>query len=594
MCAGITWQPEAGNLHVAQMNAAQRHRGPDGAVVVRAGSATLGNTRLAIVEPTHAGDQPFVSSDGRITAVFNGEIYNYRELVSDYGLHAGGSDGAVIPQLYERFGVKAFRLLRGMWAIVLADERLGHTVLARDPYGIKPLYWRRCSHGLLAASEIKPLLDRDAAPSSLAIGRFLHLGAVPSTESPFADVHAVPPNTWVALTPNGEQGRGTVLPDSECFSSTVENLNDCAAEALVESVGLHLRSDVPSALLLSSGLDSGALAWAAQRNGQSLHCLTVDLGGGRSEAGAAATTAAQYGHSHQVVRRSPDAYDINSYFDAMQRPTIDGLNTFVVCRAVHQEGYKVALSGLGGDEATAGYSHHRMMRAVPAFRALARIPAIGEAVGWFLRRRRGELPMSKAEELLTARNIHDAWTLTLLQRRVWDAPLVRSAIGLSFESDVVGDSPLHPGSITADAICSAEYRLYLQRTLLHDADAFSMASSVELRVPMVDVRFVRAATSGAGKALGKEGLARLTGDVWLRELARRPKQGFSLPMDRWMRQGLLRARVEHCQTPEALVWRHVDREVGLRVLDAWRAGRVAWSRAWALVALDGWLTTLQT
>ncbi|MCA1711769.1 MAG: asparagine synthase C-terminal domain-containing protein [Actinobacteria bacterium] len=442
--------------------------------------------------------------------------------------------------------------------------------------------------GLLISSEVRPLLRPGDAVSREGLARFLHLGSLPAASSPFEGVSAVPPNAWLAFEGTSLVDQGLVEPALEVARGSGVGV----ADALRESVALHVRSDVPAALLLSSGIDSSALAWAGREAGQTLHCLTVDLGGGREEAAEAAGTAARFGHTHEMVRSVPDGEDVNAFFRAMQRPSIDGLNSFVVSRAVREAGFKVALSGLGGDEATGGYSHFAHLRRLKALARVDQLPGLSGAVALAVRAGRGRMP-AKARELLGRDGPRDAWELSLLQRRVWEPTQVRRALGLPADANLVQDVPAGRGRADAAGLTAAEYRTYLQSTLLPDADAFSMAFSVELRVPLVDAPFLASAVGAGGAAgLGKAGFAGALGDERLAALACAPKQGFSLPMDDWMRTGILRDRVRAAAAPDAPVWQHLDREVGTAALDAWTRRAAPWSHAWALVALDSWLRSL--
>lgn len=439
---------------------------------------------------------------------------------------------------------------------------------------------------------MRPLLRHGDVVDPPALSRFLHLGSLrnlSTRRSPFEGVHAVAPNTWLAFANGKLRERALVEPELDLCQGAAGGV----AQALRESVGLHLRSDVDTALLLSSGVDSSALAWGARESGQSLHCMTVDLGGGRQEAQMAALTAAHYGHTHEVVRVTPTAEDIGNFFRAMQRPSVDGLNTFIVSRAVHGSGFKVALSGLGGDEATAGYSHFAYLRWLRYLAALDRLPFATRAARALASRYASLAP--KAAELLTSGTGRDAWALSLLQRRVWLASTVRQALRMPDDVDLVQEAPIASGRADAAGLTAAEYRLYLQSTLLPDADAFSMASSVELRVPMVDRPFLAAAVRAGGRAgLGKRAFAEAIGERRILELARAPKQGFSLPMDDWMRSGLLRDVTDELRDPAAPVWQQVERATGEQVLARWRAGQAPWSHAWALVVLDQWLRSLES
>lgn len=369
-----------GRTITEHINDRQHHRGPDDAVVVPLGPFTLGNTRLAIQDPTPAGNQPFRSADGRYVCVFNGEIYNFVELIKRHRLELPNHcDGAVIPELWSQLGPDCLRELRGMFAIALVDTVAQTLVLARDPFGIKPLYHRHLGDGTLAfGSEVRSLSSLDQRPTlePAALSRFLQFGALASDQSPFVGVEALPPNSVMSLRADGASELAPLLAGPRPLL-TAEPERDLGV-VFSESVDIHLRSDVPTVLLLSSGVDSSAVASAARCLGRDLHCMTVGgLGGGTDESQGARTIADHYGHSHEVVRAEIDEQTVSEFFAAMQRPSIDGLNTFVVCRAVRQAGYRVALSGLGGDEALGGYAQFRALPLLPALELCDRVPTLG-------------------------------------------------------------------------------------------------------------------------------------------------------------------------------------------------------------------------
>ena len=201
--------------------------------------------------------------------------------------------------------------------------------------------------------------------------------------------------------------------------------------ALTESIDLHLSADVPTALLLSAGVDSAAIAAVGHRLGRSLHCLTVATQDAADESREAAETARHYGHRFQRVRAALEDGDVAKFFEAMQRPTIDGLNTYLVSKAVHEAGFKVALSGLGGDEAVGGYSQFRLLRYLPALRFVRRMP--DPVIGMSARAiaRLGIAGEAKAKRLLSAGGPREGWGLSLLQREVLQATLVSELTGIS-------------------------------------------------------------------------------------------------------------------------------------------------------------------
>lgn len=575
---------------VEEMNWAQLARGPDHQVVVAEGPFVLGNTRLAVQDPTSAANQPFRGAGGGLTVVFNGEIYNFRELVRQHRLDVRTRcDGEVIPLLWAKLGPSCLRLLRGMYGLAVADHRERRLYLARDPFGIKPLHWRRYESGVLFASDPTALwrVDRMLPLDQRALGDFLHFGAVAATRSPYTGIEAIAPGACVSIGESGLVRREVVVPAIESGSPakpTAALDGRPLATAFRASVRAHLSADVPTALLLSAGIDSTLLALAARDEERSLHCLTVTTPGTEGESAQAKATATEYGHTHDTVSAEIDEAAVDTFLSVMPRPTIDGLNSYIVNRAVSSAGYKVALSGLGGDEALGGYGYVRFARALPLLRLADLVP--GESAECLARLLRGRVPGSNSGKLgllVGPDGPRTLGELVRLQRELFTADRVRSMLGgCSCDEE---RTPLHGRG--PEIMSRAEMVHYLQPMLLPDADAFSMASSVELRVPFVDRPFFAAAIRRR-RLRGKPELVRQMGDRYLTLLSRRPKTGFSVPMQEWIRSGLLRHVVEDAAQPNAPVWDHVDPSIGRPILE--RAGTThRWSGVWALAVLDGWL-----
>ncbi len=585
---------------VAALIRMQHHRGPDHSAAMYTRPFALGIARLGIIAPSDAGNQPLWSASGTIGTVFNGEIYNHREVARWLGIDdTHGSDGRVIPHLLEVHGSRELWRLRGMYAFAAADVQRQKILLARDPLGIKPLYWRRLSDGTVAfASELRALAA--IAPRgpirAAAVARFLHLGALGGDESPFDGIQAVPANTWIEIDASGERARGTIVGPDRLGGPLPLGAPETDAPlrtTLLDAVAVHLGADVPTALLLSSGIDSAAIAWAARELGSTLTCLTVAPGPRQGEAPGAAAIAAAFSHHHRVVTVGGDPLDIESFFGRMQRPSIDGLNTWIVCRAVRDHGFKVALSGLGGDEAFGGYSHFRQLPALQLLRALDRLPAGPRRwVDQQLDLLPARVP-AKAKTLVALGGPRTVWDFDLLHRSVW--PLERALAGTGLV-DTVPDHVQPPDRLgdgcSSAALIRAEVDSYLSATLLPDADGFSMASSVELRVPFVDrcvlVAGLHAAEDGR---VGKVRFARAIGDRRLLRAARGPKQGFTVGVQQKMNAGPLSAYVRALADPTAAVWSHIDPVIGRRVLES---NSRRWAEIWALASLNAWLESLDT
>ena len=366
--------------------------------------------------------------------------------------------------------------------------------------------------------------------------------------------------------------------------------------ALAESVDLHLGADVPTALLLSGGVDSAAVAAISRRLGQDLHCLTVCADGAPDETREAAQTARRYRHSFQRVQVALQDGDVARFFLAMQRPSVDGLNTYLICQAVRAAGFKVALSGLGGDEAVGGYSHFRILRYLRLLRAADRVPLPVDAVAGRLARVLGVAGEGKARRLLGKDGPRTGAGLALLQRELFPGTLVSELTGMA-SARISGRTnaarcPAGCSPTSFAAMAAAEAEIYLQAMLLPDADAFSMASSVELRVPFVDGHVFSAVLASAGartRAPGKRVIAAALDDPYLK-----------------CPDGAAQARL---QSAHGAVARRPAGTAGRGGQRTWRTGVVAggpvqgsasradilprrrWAETWALTALNTWLET---
>jgi asparagine synthase (glutamine-hydrolysing) len=529
-----------------------RHRGPDSEGRFAAGPVAIAMRRLAIID-LETGDQPIANEAGDVHCVCNGEIYNFVELRAE--LEARGhrfstaSDVEVVVHLYEELGERSFERLRGMFAIALWDGGRERLVLARDRFGIKPLYLAEVAGGLAFASEIAPLLTLGArsAPDLQAIADFLSLGYVPGEATGIDGVRSLGPGRALVWEHGAhrELEFAPVLPASGPLADT-----------LAEAVRIHLRSDVPLAVLLSGGLDSSLIAaHASEALGGGLRTFTVGFDdGGFDERPAARSVADAIGSEHhEVVLRPEVARDLPEIVRRLDEPNGDpsAIPLYYVCSAVAED-VKVALAGEGGDEVFGGYSRYAWDRYA---RLLGRLLP-GDSLANLLEgvpgvRARTARSDRKDVVRRAVKLLRHAGLPTPERYFSWFALLSEDAkaellVNPSRPTSRVFSQLLEAAPPQLSALARLQWvdlKTMLAKDLLVKADRMSMAHSLELRVPMLDERVVAAglALPDRDKVRGvetKRAIRRLVEERLPREIARRPKQGFEVPIDRWLREDL--------------------------------------------------------
>lgn len=540
-------------------------RGPDGGALWSAPGVQFGHRRLAILDLDARAAQPMHSGCGRYVIIFNGEIYNFRALrgaLQEQGVvFTTTSDTEVILSLFTHEGAAMLPKLHGMFALVIWDKVARRAFAARDPYGIKPLYVATTDKGVLLGSQVKALLDtglvaRDPDPYGQA--GFWMLGSVPEPHTWFRAIRAVPAGHYLWI----EQGK---VAETHCWHDLGEAWRTAPAvslpaveiparirAALRESVDRHLVADVPVGVFLSGGIDSGAVAGLMVEAGaRDLQCVTIAYeefaGGHEDEAPVAAQIAAHYGIRHHVrrVRREEFLSDLPRILDAMDQPSIDGVNTWYASKAVAELGLKVVVSGVGGDELFLGYdSFGQLPRLVSRWRRLSHLPGAMILAGLAANRqarRSGNPRWGYAPQW--ARTMAGAWWL----RRSINSPdrlpdlmgadLAAEALeGFSTEQWVTAMTSALATDQTM-ALAQIESMTYLRNQLLRDSDWASMDHSVELRTPLVDTwllqqvqPYLRRFSAFPGKRL----LAMAPEKPLPHEITHRRKTGFGIPVHQWL------------------------------------------------------------
>ncbi len=618
---------------VDSMLNAMRHRGPDDGGSYGDEQVAIGMRRLAILDLSPAGHQPMSTPDGLIWIVFNGEIYNFqaeRDVLEAKGIpFKSHSDTEVILRLYELYGDDFLTRLRGMFALAIYDKRggAGHErlLLARDPLGIKPLLYAQRGEQVIFASEMKALLasgrvEREINPEGLRL--LLTYGSVYQSESMIKGVKMLPPGNRLVFEkgcdlqpqPFWQFGTNRVAGARE---RAYDDLVDVVAETLQESVRLHMVSDVPVGAFLSGGVDSSLLVGLMTRlAGSRIKTFSVGFesapGNPPDESDEAARTAAFLGadHTHVMVTAAEASQHLMCIVKGLDQPTVDGVNSYFVSMAAAQ-GVKVAVSGTGGDELFAGYPWFTQMQ------QFAQRPA---GIKTWLSGLRDAVDHRPAWDILPSRIknaiFHQQGFLGYYSStyRVFGPSGAMQLLtpGLKREVAAVADirdldALSHAEAV--DRVTALTMRSYLNNQLLRDIDTASMAHSLEVRVPFLDLPLLDLALSLPVSArLGNTqniqnayaatyrqlGSKRILIDAGLRcgvlrpDIADQPKRGFTLPFDFWL-HGTLQPVLADCLSVETVTKRGLLNPAAVtKVYDNYKAGKSNWIFPWLLMILELW------
>ncbi len=585
------------------------HRGPDDEGVYRDGPVVLGHRRLSIIDVV-TGAQPLTNEDQTTWLIFNGEIYNYRQLRAE--LEARGhsfrttSDTEVIVHLYEDEGDACLERLNGIFAIALWDARRQRLLLARDPIGVKPLYFAHTSTGLTFASELKALLCDPNLPRAVdttALDWFLTYRFVPAPRTMLDGISKLRPGHLLVADRNGLVVRRYASPPT----ADLLHVSDDEAVELVRSefeaaVERQMMSDVPIGAFLSGGVDSGAIVAAMSRHSGRVRTYSVGFHEGRefNELAEARDTAQLFGtEHHELLVSAQDCADaLADVVWHLDEPisTSSAIPLYLLAALAHRD-VKVALAGQGADELFAGYTRYLAERYQSAWVA---VPAqarwlVGRAITALPRAealKRGVQALATREPAERFRRIYAVFGDDL------KAQLVRSDMHLG-EMESAG-APLAywlddlPRGQPLAQMQAVDLRMSLADDLLHYGDRMAMAHAIELRVPFLDVEFVRLVE----RLPTRLKLRGLTGKyVWKHaarrmlpaEVVKRPKRGFATPIDAWFRGPLNTFVREHLLGPRAAQRGYFDLTVVERLIDEHESGRQDRRRQlFSLLAFELW------
>ena len=638
MCgiAGIIGKLTVSNRDaLRRMNDAMAHRGPDGdgywesSVDETGFGLMLAHRRLSILDLTQAAAQPMVDPVTGHVTVFNGEIYNYVELrtrlLAEGHKFESTGDTAIMLRSIGLHGPRAVQQLRGMFAFAIWDIAERKLLLTRDPLGIKPLYLARNPNpkgewSLIFASEVRAILaSRLLGKPRLnpqAVASIAWNGFVVAPETAIVGVESVWPGQLRIFDSRGKEQL------SEYYWSAPQNgqmsyIDESELEQILrESVHLHLASDVPLGVFLSGGVDSAAVANLAHKSSRStVHTFTLAFEEqDYNEGDMARRIAGEIGTQHQEVVLTQEQFiaQLDGALESLDQPTFDGINSYYMSQAVQQAGFKVALVGTGGDELFGGYASFRDLPALLRWSRRTRwIPrgVIGRLANWtaaILQPTRGPVPqqtrwaklpelVDRRDNLLALYQLAYALFLPEFQRRLVRNPLtdaVSDGLPVTMHSRLLNETKSRS---LLSAISVMEQRIFLGERLLRDTDATSMAASIEVRLPLVDQilfenvsrlpdqqRYFPPQQKSVLRRIGLRGLDPLLFD--------RPKKGFVLPYDKWLRRALGKVLDQTMRDAAAIKSVGLNPELVQRLWQAYLDGApgLYWSRVWALYVLIRW------
>lgn len=604
-------QRQLAEERVRVMNRCIAHRGPDAEGLWSNNLCVLGHRRLSIIDTSAQGNQPFHFDQDRLVVIFNGEIYNYLELKNE--LAAGFSfqtqtDTEVIIAAYLKWGTDCVSHFFGMFAFALFDRDSNQLMIARDRLGVKPLYYAQTSDGLVFASEIRALLSTGLIEKKIGLNElcdYLRYQTVHAPASIIEGVHMLMPGHFMLVSIDGftiqrywdaTSHRAHISPGVS-RSEVLQHIEDL----LTSSVELRMRADVPFGAFLSGGIDSSIVVGLMSRISEhraktfsiTFHEKEFD------ESPYSELIAHKFKTDHTPIRLRANHFLelIPDALNAMDHPSGDGANTYVVSKVTREAGVKMALSGLGGDEVFAGYDVFKRMMALEQKAWLNLTPKV-------LRKSAGALLRSIKPSVAT-----DKLALALGSERLDPEHLYPLTRQILFEDDIQrltnssrnAENPMRLLSSTVfnsdlpllSKVSVMEMETYMQNTLLRDADQMSMAHALEIRVPFLDHRLVEyvLGVSDTFKYphTPKELLTASVGDLIPREIIDRPKMGFTFPWALWMRNELNSFCESQLQALEAVqALNHAE------VMTLWKRfmnndKHITWSRIWPLVVLGHWV-----
>lgn len=571
------------------------HRGPDGGGIYCSGPIGLGHRRLSIIDLS-TGDQPMCNEDGTVWVVYNGEIYNFRELraqLEDKGHRfKSDSDTEVILHAFEEWGPESIEKLRGMFAFALWDVREHMLLLARDRVGVKPLYYVNTGQGLVFASEIKAIISDksvDRRINPLAVDRFMTYGYLPGNETLIERIFKLPPGHY--LTVRGGQVVIQQYWDLPLKNSPVNmNFSDAVEELKVllrQTIKDHMISDVPIGVLLSGGVDStGVLRYAVKQIDTPVHTFTIGFSGEQfpDERPYARLASKIYGTiHHEITITADDFWDfLPKYAWHMEEPVFEppAVALYYVSRLAKESGIKVLLSGEGGDEVFGGYQNYRNLLMLEKLKSVFGPAKVVLRFGLKTMGKAGLSRLGKYADLVTpslreyylSRTETSFSAFNRIKQNLYTKEFWELIKGYSSDEPTRSMFESLNEKFTLNCMLYVDTKTWLPNDLLVKADKMTMATSVELRVPLLDFQVIEFAASlpESFKVRGwttKRILKAALKETVPPEIIQRKKTGFPIPYDSWLRRDLQPVIRDYLQNQKGIEHEFFEQKAITRLIE---------------------------
>ena len=591
-------------LVVKKMKHSIAHRGPDDSGEWIQKGVGLGHRRLSIIDVSANGHQPMLSSDGKIVVAFNGEIYNYIELKEELKGHyqfRTGSDTEVIIAAYIFWGEQFVDHLNGMFAIALYDANLDALLLCRDRLGEKPLYYFKSDQAIIFSSEIRSILSSgkmERRLDDLSLQEYIMTQTVSFPKTIVKDVFAVMPGRYMKITREGaEEMRYWNFNEGEFYLKDKEDAKFRVQEELRRSVEWRMRADVSFGAFLSGGLDSSILvALMADISNQPIHTFSIGFEEKAWDESPIAEMVAQRFKTHHtkvVLNGNHFLDELESAVAAMDHPSGDGVNSFVVSKVTRNQGIKMAMSGLGGDEVFGGYPIFNRIKNSAKFRKFAWLPGLPiDHLDRLLLLKWNGVQIERIAHFLNNSSLSDE-AMFNAERIVNGRKSMRQL--LKNYSDFQLDRTWHDWGEdkTYSSVSEAEMKSYMTHVLLRDGDQMSMANALEIRVPFLDhqlIELVMSIPDSWKRGIYPKQLLIDAFEEWIpKQVYERKKQGFAFPWQSWMLHDLN----DYCNVGLFELTHRTDLDE--KVIQGWwqlfnqQDKRVPWNKIWHLVVLGHWM-----